>query len=83
MNSKLTLTLEQDIIEKAKRYAKSKGRSLSGLVASYFKLLTAEEEFDSLELAPKTKSLFGAVTLPEGYDEKEVLKEAIEEKHHD
>ena len=32
MTTKLTLTIEQHIIEKAKVYAKSKGRSLSDII---------------------------------------------------
>ena len=32
MNTKLTLTIEQDVIEKAKKYAKDKVRSLSSLI---------------------------------------------------
>jgi predicted HicB family RNase H-like nuclease len=40
MNAKLTLTIEQEVIEKAKKYAKQKGRSLSDLVENYFKTIT-------------------------------------------
>ncbi|MDH5366136.1 MAG: DUF6364 family protein [Cyclobacteriaceae bacterium] len=39
MNTKLTLTIEQALIEKAKEYAKSKGRSLSDIVENYFKAI--------------------------------------------
>ncbi len=37
MNKKLTLTIEQELISRAKKYAKDKGRSLSDLVENYFK----------------------------------------------
>ena len=36
MNVKLTLQLDQDIIEKAKHYAQSQRQSLSALVQNYF-----------------------------------------------
>ena len=39
MNTKLTLTIEQAIIEKAKFYAKEKGRSLSDIIENYLKVL--------------------------------------------
>ena len=37
MNTKLTLTIEQTVIEKAKKYAKGKERSLSSLIENYLK----------------------------------------------
>jgi len=43
MNTKLTLTIEQTLIEKAKEYAKAKGRSLSDIVENYFKAIVKDE----------------------------------------
>lgn len=82
MNTKLTLTIEQELISKAKKYAKNKGRSLSDLVENYFKFITktSEIENDSFEISPKVKSLMGSVKLPEGYDYKKVLSEEREKK---
>jgi predicted HicB family RNase H-like nuclease len=37
MKSKLTLTLDKDVIKKAKEYAATQERSLSNLVESYLK----------------------------------------------
>ena len=39
MNTKLTLTIDQSVIEKAKKYAKEKERSLSDLIENYLKLI--------------------------------------------
>ena len=39
MNTKLTLTIEQSIIEKAKKYASGKGRSLSDIIENYLKII--------------------------------------------
>ena len=36
MNTKLTLTLEKEVIEKAKKYASENGRSLSEMVENYW-----------------------------------------------
>ena len=41
MNTKLTLTIEKEVIEIAKEYAKDKGQSLSEMVENYFKILTS------------------------------------------
>jgi len=43
MNTKLTLTIEQEIIKRAKEYAKGKNRSLSDIIENYLKILTKEE----------------------------------------
>ena len=53
MNTKLTLTIEKDIIEEAKIYARDKGQSLSDIVENYFKLLTK----DNREIKPTQLSL--------------------------
>jgi hypothetical protein len=47
MQTKLTLRLDDDLIEQAKIYAKDTGRSLSKIVSDYFLLLSnpASEEF--------------------------------------
>ena len=42
MDAKLTLKLDEGVIEKAKAYAESRGVSLSRMVESYFAGLTQE-----------------------------------------
>jgi len=42
MQTKLTLRLEEDLIERAKAFARRGGRSVSQIVADYFALLDAE-----------------------------------------
>jgi hypothetical protein len=39
MKTKLTLIIEHTLIDKAKRYAKGKGRSLSNIIENYLKVL--------------------------------------------
>ncbi len=81
MNTKLTLTIEQELISRAKKYAKDKGRSLSDLVENYFKILTKSTESNKFEITPEVKSLMGAFKLPDNFDYKEELKEEIYKKH--
>ncbi|PZR28800.1 MAG: hypothetical protein DI535_05060 [Citrobacter freundii] len=80
MTTKLTLTIEQDVIETAKRYARKKGRSLSDLVESYLKTLSGAEG-KAEELSPKVKRMVGAIRLPDDFDYKESLRKGIEQKH--
>jgi hypothetical protein len=44
MTTKLTLTVEKSVIEKAKFYAKETGRSLSEIVEDYLVTITSEED---------------------------------------
>ena len=80
MATKLTLTVEEDVIKKAKSYAKKTGRSLSELVEKYLETLT-EEHVEAKQISPKLKKLVGSVKLPENFDEKKELNAYFESKH--
>jgi len=80
MTTKLTLTVEESTIKKAKIYAKNTGRSLSELIGNYLETLT-EDNTDKTELSPKIKSLLGAVKLPDDFDEEKELRAYLEGKH--
>jgi 5'-deoxynucleotidase YfbR-like HD superfamily hydrolase len=83
MNTKLTLTIEQSIIEKAKKYARKKERSLSDLVESYLKALTTEENITKAEdeLSPALKSLKGSFKMSKNFDYKKELSDRLTEKY--
>lgn len=80
MSTKLTLTVEKDVIERAKVYANKKGRSLSDLVENFLRSLV-HKEADSDELSPNVKKLLGSVKVPKNFDYKKELSEAINKKH--
>jgi hypothetical protein len=79
MTTKLTLTVEKTIIERAKSYAKQTGRSLSELIENYLEAIT--EENSNSDLSPKLRKLVGSVHLPADFDYDEELRSAIEKKH--
>ncbi len=82
MNTKLTLTLEKEIIEQAKKYASDKGRSLSEMVENYFKYLTESKiEEVSKQFTPRVNKLRGVMKVNSKFDYKEVLDQARREKH--
>ncbi|WP_445735951.1 DUF6364 family protein [Mariniflexile sp.] len=82
MNTKLTLTIEREIIERAKNYAKSKNRSLSDIIETYLKILTKEEIKNPGEkLSPITESLKGSFKMPKNMDYKKELRNRLEEKY--
>ena len=83
MNTKLTLTIEQEVIKKAKEYAKDKNRSLSDIIENYLKLLTKEENKETnRKLNPVVKSLQGSFKIPKKeMDYKKELRQRLDEKY--
>ena len=82
MNTKLTLTLEKEVIETAKEFAKEKGQSLSELVENYFKLITKDSKTEKMmELSGKVKSLKGILKVSDDFDYRKILEEEIIKKH--
>jgi hypothetical protein len=79
MQTKLTLRLEDHLIEQAKSYAANAGKSVSQIVADYFKLLTSEKNKSVSPSTPITQSLRGLLRESK-LDEKD-YKKYLEEKH--
>lgn len=79
MTTKLTLTVEKTIIERAKSYAKNTGRSLSEIIENYLETITQEDNTN--DLSPKLKKIVGVVNLPKDFDDKIELRSALEIKH--
>jgi hypothetical protein len=61
MNTKLTLVVDKEIIDRAKLYAKNNKRSLSDLVENYLKALTKEKEYGEFELSETVQILRGSL----------------------
>ena len=82
MSTKLTLTLEKEVIKTAKEYAKEKGQSLSELVENYFKIITMNRrEIKPKELSPRIQRLRGIIKTKEKLDYKQLLQEELEKKY--
>lgn len=79
MTTKLTLTVEKEVIERAKSYAKNSGRSLSELVEKYLDSITQEKT--EQKISPKLKKLVGIVKLPKDFDENKEYLSYLEKKH--
>ena len=79
MTTKLTLTVEKSIIERAKSYAKKTGRSLSELIENYLETITQDSGDE--KLSPKLKKIVGAVKLPKKFNEEKELRSSLEKKH--
>lgn len=81
MNTKLTLTIEQSIIEKAKKYANEKGRSLSSIIENYLKVITNEEIVGDVKQTPIVKSLKGSFKASKNLNYKKELSKRLSEKY--
>lgn len=80
MTTKLTLTVEQAVIERAKAYARKTGRSLSDIIESYLAKLTSEGQENENEMNADLKKLFGVTKIPATLNHKEEFKKLIQRK---
>jgi len=81
MDNKLTLKLNDQVIEKAKEYAKKKNTSLSKLIESYLQFLTSGRQPDSDEITPLVKSLSGLLDQTKLSDNKVAYKKHLSKKY--
>lgn len=80
MDTKLTLKLEQSVIEKAKDYAKRQKTSLSRLIENYLLDITEEEDVQE-KITPLVRSLSGIIDLPNDYDHKKDYADYLAKKY--
>ena len=72
MGVKLTLSIDEKVIARAKAFAKNSGRSLSEIVETYLNKITSQQmDQEDSEL----NKIFGIISLPEDFDEKKAIKE--------
>jgi hypothetical protein len=84
MDTKLTLKLDKNVIEKAKEYAASQKRSLSGIVESYLQSLTGTNDSDKIEeveISSFVKSMSSGAKVPADFDYKKEYHSHLEEKY--
>ena len=79
MNKKLTISIDNLTIERAKEYARSKGQSLSEIIENYLKLISSKADAPDTNL--EISKFRGSVKLPDNVDYKELLSEALIEKY--
>lgn len=78
--TKLTLSIEPEIVREAKRSAAARHTSLSALFARLLRAMSARRAED-LAASPVTRRAMGLVDLPGGKEDTELLAEALESKH--
>ncbi len=82
MNSKLTLSIEEQVIQRAKEYAKKQGRSLSNIVEEYLKSVSkSKKNSKKSKFHPLVEELCGSVKIPPNKSYDELIGEALIEKY--
>lgn len=80
MDKKLTLSLNERVIEKAKLYAQDHQISLSKLIESYLSSLI-ENKPEEIAITPLVESLSGVVYIPDEFDYKNDYADYLLEKY--
>ena len=80
MDKKLTLSLNEKVIEKAKIYAQDHQISLSRLIESYLSSLI-DNKSEEITITPLVESLSGVVSIPDEFDYKNGYTDYLLEKY--
>lgn len=79
MNTKLTLRLEDHLIESAKEYSAKTGKSVSKIVSDFFVIIKNEKLKKTYQITPTVQSLKGI--LKDASFSEDDYKKYIEEKY--
>jgi hypothetical protein len=80
-STKLTLSVDPALIRVAKRLAAERGTSVSAMFARLLTAMQTARTADASALAPLTRKVSGLVSLPEGRSDRELLEDALAERH--
>jgi len=80
METKLTLKLKKNIIDRAKKYAHDQETSLSKLIENYLEAITTSTDVKN-DISPLVKSISGVIHLQDNFDQKEEYHKSLEEKY--
>lgn len=83
MNTKLTLSLDKNVITRAKNYARNKNKSLSQIIEDYLKSISKNEKNIQVleEIPPITQSLSGILKGKPEIDFKNDISDYMMRKH--
>ena len=82
MTAKLTLSMDEAVIERAKKAAKARNTSVSAMLARY---VTGLDKLDNPRggesIGPVTRAATGLVELPAGVSDSRLLEDALWERY--
>lgn len=84
MNTKLTLKLDESVIERAKFYAKKQEKSLSKIVETFLESLVNSETIDNrpeISITPFVKNIRTGIQIPADLDYKKEYNDHLLDKN--
>lgn len=84
MKTKLTLSIDPEVIARAKEEAQRRGTSVSDMVETYLAVVSKKDESQkTIEITPLVKSFSGVIKLIDGeeFDYDKIRYEYLKEKH--
>ena len=78
--TKLTLSVDEAVVERAKQVADAGGTSVSAMFSQFVRSMATPSRRPS-RIGPLTRKVSGIVKLPPGKNDKELLTAALMEKH--
>lgn len=83
MNTKLTLSIDKNVITRAKNYARHKNKSLSQIIEDYLRSISNSEKNSPMldEIPPVTQSLSGILKGMPEIDFKNEISDYVMRKH--
>lgn len=81
MDTKLTLSMDKQIIEPAKKYAQKRKTSLSNLIENYLVSIIKSPKHSEEDISPLVKSLSGVLKLNKKQDYKKQYAEFLAKKY--
>jgi hypothetical protein len=82
METKLTLRIDKNAIERAKIYARNHKISLSKMIESYFNSLTeTNENSTEIKISELVESISGVIQVPNDFDDKNEYRNYLDEKY--
>ena len=75
MTTKLTLSIDEEIVKKAKRISEYRGKSLSKIIEEYIRSLPEKEPKKTTSIREISNKLKEGITIPENINYKEFIRE--------
>jgi len=78
---KLTLTVEPEVIDLAKKLAKARGTSVSGMFSRLIRAMGEGRSRRREAIGPITRRLTGIARAPRGKTDRRLLEDALLQRH--
>jgi hypothetical protein len=80
--NKLTLSVDAELVEKAKQIARERGTNVSAMFSQYIEMLVRQKQQEQApSLPPITRSAVGVAKLPDGESYKTAIAKAVADRY--